>query len=180
MGEVSRLYCGDVDSGRNLLVIRETRFDKSRIAPFGPRIGAMLYSYLQARQRQSGTLTADTPVFSFARDRPIEPRIIIRSFHALVRRLELKIPHGTSLPRPQDLRHSFAVGAILRWYRAGIDPRLQLLQLSTLLGHAGPEIAAGYLMIAEELLQEANRRIAGPACRTIRDESSWVCQSTPM
>ena len=38
-----------------------------------------------------------------------------------------------------DLRHSFAVGALLRQYRAGVDPAVRLPQLSTLL-EAGVEV----------------------------------------
>jgi integrase len=37
VGEVSRLLRGDVDLDRDLLVIRLTKFSKSRLVPFGPR-----------------------------------------------------------------------------------------------------------------------------------------------
>jgi WD40 repeat protein len=39
------------------------------------------------------------------------------------------------LPRIQDLRHSFAVNALLRWYRAGADVEAKLPLLATYLGH---------------------------------------------
>jgi len=38
VGEVARLHVGDVDLDRQLLVIRDTKFSKSRLVPFGPRI----------------------------------------------------------------------------------------------------------------------------------------------
>ena len=38
VGEVARLCVGDVDLTRDLLVIRQTKFYKSRLVPFGPRI----------------------------------------------------------------------------------------------------------------------------------------------
>jgi len=158
VGEVSRLVCGDVDLERDLLVIRATKFAKSRLVPFGPRIGAVLRDSLQARRQQVRSLTADTPAFSFIRNRAIHPNTISQTFHALVPQLSLRIPPGTSPPRLHDLRHSFAVGTLLRWYRAGIDPQTKLLQLSTFLGHVGPETTAVYLTITDELLREANRR----------------------
>lgn len=64
------------------------------------------------------------------------------------------------------LRHSFAVGCLLRWYREGSDPQSRLHQLSTFMGHVDPESSAVYLTITADLLAEANRRFeafAGPA-----------------
>jgi integrase len=157
VGEVSRLYGGDIDWQRNLLVVRQTKFYKSRLVPFGPRMGALLRDYIQARHRGI-SIAADTPVFTFAKNRPVNPMTISLVFHALVPRLGLTVPPGVSSPRLHHLRHSFAVGTLLRWYRAGIDPQSRLLQLSTFLGHVGPETTAVYLTITDQLLQEANRR----------------------
>ena len=56
------------------------------------------------------------------------------------------------------MRHSFAVGTLLRWYRAGVDPAQRLLHLSTFLGHVQPESTAIYLTITAELLAEAGGR----------------------
>jgi hypothetical protein len=64
------------------------------------------------------------------------------------------------------LRHSFAVGCLLRWYREGGDPQSRLHWLSTFMGHVDPESSAVYLTITADLLAEANRRFeafAGPA-----------------
>jgi site-specific recombinase XerD len=57
-----------------------------------------------------------------------------------------------------DLRHSFAVGTLLRWYRDGADPTARLLHLSTFLGHVDPASTAVYLTITAELLQAAGER----------------------
>ena len=40
VGEVARLTIGDVDADRRLLVIRQTKFGKSRLVPFGPQSAA--------------------------------------------------------------------------------------------------------------------------------------------
>jgi integrase len=158
VGEVSRLRRGDVDFDRNLLVIRLTKFSKSRLVPFGPRLAASLHHYLEVRGQELGVLPADAPVFSFVRGGCLNPSTISQTFHSLVPRLELQVPPGTSPPRAHDLRHSFAVGILLRWYRAGLDPGARLLHLSTFLGHADPCSTAVYLTITQDLLQEANRR----------------------
>jgi site-specific recombinase XerD len=167
VGEVSRLLTGDVDFTRGLLVIRETKFYKSRLVPFGPRIGDLLESFVRARY--AGSPAAGGPLFSFARERAITPETISQVFHALVPRLELTVPAGTSPPRLHDLRHSFAVGTLLRWYRSGADPHSGLLRLSTFLGHVDPLSTAVYLTISDALLDEANRRFESFAQNVIKE-----------
>jgi integrase len=61
-------------------------------------------------------------------------------------------------PHLHDLRHSFAVGTLLRWYRQGINAGEKLHYLSTFMGHADPASTVVYLTITDDLLKEANRR----------------------
>jgi integrase len=56
VGEVARLTIADIDLVRNLLVIRGTKFGKSRFVPFGPQMAARLATYFDLRRRQLGTL----------------------------------------------------------------------------------------------------------------------------
>lgn len=156
VGEVSRLRCADVDLVRNLLVIRDTKFGKSRLVPFGPRMAALLRHYLELRG--SASCSPDTPVFSFTRRGGVSPGTISQTFHKLVPRLGLVVPAGVAPPRAHGLRHAFAVGTLLRWYRSGVDPAGRLFHLATFLGHVSPSSTAVYLSITPELLEEANRR----------------------
>lgn len=156
VGEVSRLRRADVDLERNLLVVRGSKFDKSRLVPFGPQIAALLCHYLELRG--SVSCAAETPVFSFTRRGAVHPGTISQTFHKLVPRLGLVVPAGVAPPRAHGLRHSFAVGTLLRWYRTGVDPAGRLFHLATFLGHVSPSSTAVYLTITPELLQEAHRR----------------------
>jgi site-specific recombinase XerD len=158
VGEAARLGLGDVDWERQLVVIRMTKFSKSRLVPFGPRIADLLRQYGKAHEQRWGARSPEAPLFSFGRGRGLNPVSISQVFHKLVPRLGLPVPPGTAPPRAHDLRHSFAVGTLLRWYRAGLDPAARLLRLSTFLGHVDPASTAVYLTITRELLQEANRR----------------------
>jgi site-specific recombinase XerD len=170
VGEVARLRIGDLDLTRQLLVIRHTKFAKSRFVPFGPRIAAVLGEHLTRRQ-QAGTLTPELPLFSFHAGRPISSSTISQTFHQLLPRLGLAVPEGTAPPRVHDLRHAFAVGTLLRWYRSGLDPNARLLHLSTFLGHVDPTSTAVYLTITRALLDEAGRRFeswAGPVIEAAR------------
>lgn len=49
VGEVCRLQCKDVDQKRQLLIVRDTKFGKSRLVPFGPNVSALLADYLDCR-----------------------------------------------------------------------------------------------------------------------------------
>jgi site-specific recombinase XerD len=158
VGEVCRLDIADVDQARQLLVIRDTKFGKDRLVPFGPRLGAMLAHYLVTRHARERFVQASAPLFAGRYGGRLGRHQIGRVFRALLPKLGLNVPRGVSPPHLHDLRHSFAVGALLRWYRAGIDPAQRLLQLSVFMGHVQPESTAIYLTITSDLLGEAGKR----------------------
>jgi len=168
VGEVSRLRRKDVDLANRLLVIRKTKFGKDRLVPFGPQMAREITEYLQREEVCSGVSTPDCAVFSFAKDRQRLIRTTTMSwiFHKLIAELILVIPAGVAPPHLHCLRHSFAVGTLLRWYRTGIDPMSRLLDLSTFLGHVSPSSTAVYLTITTELLECANQRFAHFAAGT--------------
>ena len=170
VGEISRLCVADYDRDQNLLNIQNTKFAKSRLVPFGPKIDASLKQYLSLAERVRGPLQPRTPLFSFFGGHPINRHSIGRVFHELLPALNLVIPNGSRSPRPHDLRHTFAVGTLLKWYRKGLDPSRRLLHLSTFLGHVQPASTAVYLTITEDLLREAGERFerfAAPVCSVV-------------
>lgn len=68
VSEAARLRRQDVDFDRDLLSIRHTKFGKSRLVPFGPRLSARLCRYIDARKRRFGPLQPECAVFSFAKN----------------------------------------------------------------------------------------------------------------
>ena len=160
-GEVAKLKLGDVNFAQNTLFIRETKFSKSRIVPFGPQLSARLLRYVEQCHREKRH--PEAPLFSFTKRGCIGPGTISQTFHKLLPKLHLPIPTGTSPPRLHDLRRSFAVRTLLRWYREGIDPNSRLMHLATFLGHVDPNSTAVYLPITEELLREADQRFRAAA-----------------
>jgi integrase len=152
-GEVCGLRLGDVDADRSLLVVRGGKFGKSRLVPHGPRMAELVAG--QAERRGGPD---DAPLFSFDGRRCLNPGTASQVFRRLVVDLDFPIPDGVSPPRLHCLRHSFAVGCLLRWYRDGLDPSARLYDLSTFMGHVDPTSTQIYLTITAELLDEANRR----------------------
>ncbi len=152
-GEACGLRIGDVDADRRLLVVRGGKFGKSRLVPHGPRMGELLAAHVE----RGGGHDQD-PLFSFDGRRCVNPRTPSAVFHGLVGELGFSVPDGVGAPRLHSLRHSFAVGCLLRWYREGLDPTSRLYRLSTFMGHVSPLSTAVYLSITPQLLDQGARR----------------------
>ena len=152
-GEACGLRRGDVDTERQLLVVRGGKFNKSRLVPYGPRVGELL-----ARQVERRGGSDDDPLFSFDGQRGVHPGSASQTFHRLVVELVLPVPDGVGAPHLHSLRHSFAVGCLSRWYREDVDPQSRHYRLSTFMGHVDPASTAVYLTITPQLLAEAHRR----------------------
>ena len=108
-GEACRLRIGDVNTERQLLVVRGGKFGKSRLVPHGPRIGELL-----ARQLERRGGSSDDPLFSFDGRRSVHPCTASQVFHRLAMTLAFPLAEGVCPPVLHCLRHSFAVGCLLR------------------------------------------------------------------
>jgi len=155
-GEAARLRLGDVDSAQDTLLVSQSKFGKTRLLPMGPNLARRLAEYVAAVHGTAGD--AQAPLFSLTPGRCLRPATLSRTFHELCDEIGLHPAPGVAAPCLHHLRHSFAVGRLLRWYREGIDVNRRLLQLSTFLGHVHPVSTAHYLTVTEELRAEADQR----------------------
>ena len=159
IGEVARLECGDVDLEREVLQIRDSKFGKSRLVPFGPKLARRLRGYLELREQRGIPCSGSAPLFSWNGRLPVSTNAIRNTFRDdLLPQLDLDVPSGVFGPHVHGLRHSFAVRTLLGWYREGIAPAARLNHLSTFLGHLNPSSTAVYLTITSALFAEANSR----------------------
>jgi integrase len=152
-GEACGLRIADVDADRQLLVVRGGKFGKTRLVPHGPRMGELLARHVERRGGHG-----QDPLFSFDGQRGVNPGTPSQVFHRLVADLAFPVPEGVCAPHLHSLRHSFAVGCLLRWYREGLDPASRLYRLSTFMGHVSPLSTAVYLRITPQLLAEGAKR----------------------
>ena len=120
VGEACGLRIGDVDTARDLLVVRGGKFGKSRLVPHGPRVAQLLAEQLK-RRAEDGATRGEEPLFTFDGVRTVHPCTASQVFHQLVVELKLPARDGVRPPTLTSLRHSFAVGCLLRWYREGLD-----------------------------------------------------------
>ena len=84
----------------------------------------------------------------------------------LLRLTDIRKPDGR-LPRVHDFRHSFAVNALLRWYRAGIEVGTRLPGLAAYMGHVSIASTEYYLHLIEPLRTLASDRFAQSCGRLI-------------
>lgn len=159
VGEAIRLKRDEVDLDAGTLTIRDTKFGKSRAVPIHPTTVAVLADY--ARRRDAQRLTPISPTFFIGEQgRPLNYEAIFSVFRTVSRQIGLR-HQGDAYrgPRIHDLRHSYAVATLLRWYRAGDDVEQRLPQLSTYLGHSNVHDTYWYLSACPELMEHAARRL---------------------
>lgn len=152
IGEAIRLDRDDLDGQQQLLIVRHSKFDKSREVVLHPSTLAALRRY--ARVRDGCWPHPRSPAFFVSRR---GTRLIYNDAHRTFRRLARAA--GLPSSRPHDLRHSFAVTTLLRWYRQRVDVDAWMPRLSTYLGHAAPESTYWYLTATPELMAIARRRL---------------------
>jgi integrase len=161
LGEVTGLDDSDFDPHEGLLVVRHAKFNKQRQIPLHPSTIAELLTYRHLRDQRFPVPASAALLVSDAGTRLLNYNVG-HTFAHLARRAGLKPRSSACRPRPHDLRHSFAVGTLLRWYRDGGDVAARLPLLSTYLGHVAPANTYWYLSAAPELLAEAACRLENP------------------
>jgi site-specific recombinase XerD len=171
ISEAAHVHYSDVDLEHDILTVREGKFGKSRLLPFGPRMSALLKRYMEQRRARGLPSTPETPLFSLKGGRRISTNAIGNVFRDhLIPQLGVKVPAGMAKPRVHCLRYSFAVGALLRWYRQGINPSVRLPHLSTVMGHVNLAATAYYLTVTAELMKHANDRFESYVGTLLRPE----------
>jgi integrase len=165
-GEAVRLEIIDllVDAVPPHLIVRETKFRKSRIVPLHPTAIPPLKSYLAERRCRADSGLSDR-VFLCHRGGPLDYWMLHETFQTLLRQAEIQPATGQRRPTVTSFRHSFAVNRLITWHQEGRNVKDLLPHLSVYLGHVQPECTYWYLTATPELLRTASNRFAAPAER---------------
>ena len=157
VGEAIALARSDIDCGEGVVIVRASKFNKSRELPLASTTVEALGAY--ARLRDRVVPQPSSPTFFVSRK---GTAVIYVDFSLKFRELVRVsgVGAGSSFrPRIHDLRHSFAANTLIRWYRAGEDVGALLPRLSTYLGHLTPSYTYWYLSAVPELLTLAAVRL---------------------
>ncbi len=158
IGEAMRLDRADVDWDEGVLVVRSSKFGRSREVVCHDSTIEALRDY-SARRDQLCPRPASASFFVSVQGRRLAHHSVYGTFHKLVGDAGLRQRPGGRPPRVHDLRHSFAVNTLIRWYRDGADVQARLPLLSAYLGHVRPSSTFWYLTASTELLALAAERL---------------------
>jgi integrase len=149
---------GDIDLNAEHLLVRDTKFAKTRELVLHPSTIDALRHYLRLRNRLPSAKETPAVFVSTAGTRLIYCNVHW-TFHRLVHLAGLTPRPAPCRPRIHDLRHSFAVRSMLDAYTAGQDGQARLTLLSTYLGHVSPASTYWYLSASPELMAVAGQRL---------------------
>lgn len=169
IGEALRLRLSDVDLRRSALFIANSK-GRSRWTPFHRSLGAELLRYIRHRSAFVGHIAQPQDMlFVGVNLRNLSQSTVSWTLCKLFRDAGLKPAQGRVGPRVHDVRHTFAVHRLTRWYRQGVDLHTRLPWLSAYLGHVDMLGTETYLNATPELLALAadrfQKRYAGRSGR---------------
>jgi len=160
-GELLRLTMGDYNPRNQTVTIRESKFHSTRYLPLSPDAAREIDHYLKLRRQHHLPTDADTPLICNAQrgGRAYTGTSLRRIIRELMHACDIHTADGRS-PRIHDFRHSFAVNALLRWYREGADVQAKLPLLATYMGHVSIVYTEYYLHFVDELAAVSSTRFA--------------------
>ena len=131
------------------LLIRETKFRKTRLVPLHDTAAAGLKRYLARRQPRS----ADDPVFVDERGLALRYLTVRDTFNRLVSTAGIR-PAAARRPRLHDLRHTFAVRALQGSPAGRSRCGPHMAALATYMGHVNIYATYWYLEATADLMRD--------------------------
>jgi integrase len=163
-GELVRLQLADVDSQSGVLHIRESKFHRSRWVPLSSSATRELRRYLRKRLRRpydrqpaAPLLCNGHPAYERAKWHGYSGPGLAQGVNILFDLAGVRDTQGRR-PRVQDIRHSYAVQALVRSYRHGEDVQTQLPKIALYMGHVSIVSTAYYLHFIPEVAALASQR----------------------
>jgi integrase len=133
-GELVRLVMSDFDATEQTMLVRTSKFHKSRIVALSKSAMVEMDRYLRARRRFPHGADAPLLLSTHHGFTAFSGGSFGLAMRYLFRKADVRTTDGR-FPRVHDLRHTYAVHALLRWYHAGVDVQAKLPALATAMGH---------------------------------------------
>lgn len=157
VGEAIDLNRSDIHEHDKLVIIRSGKHGKSREVPLHHTTITALKVYAKKRDHIFRQPKSESLFISQSGQR-LRHQNVWKTFARLRKRAGLERP-DIPPPRIHDLRHTFAVTTLTRWYEEGVDVEPRLASLSAYLGHVSPSSTYWYLTATPELLALVTQRL---------------------
>jgi len=157
ISEALKLTTADVDLHSGVLHIREAKFHQQRLVPLHPSVTDSLRAYARWRDRLVPRPRCDR---FFLRDdgSGANQSGILYALQTLCQQLGWQPRGDYPRHRLHDMRHTFIVRSMLRFYEQGVDIDSAVLALSTYVGHAKVSDTYWYVTGIPELMAIAAER----------------------
>ncbi|MFC1602212.1 tyrosine-type recombinase/integrase [Pseudomonadota bacterium] len=144
VSEALRLSQNDVNLSQGLLLVRQTKFRKTRYVPLHSTVCEALRNYANFRDQRL-PLIQDTAFFLLDNGCAFRYWQALYAFHCILSQLGWNTCTSNRRPRLYDLRHTFACRRLLTWYEEGVDVNQLMPLLATYLGHVKVTYTYWYL-----------------------------------
>jgi integrase/recombinase XerD len=152
IAEALALNGSDIDEQERILFVRKGKFGKDRYVP----LCASSVEHLLRYRQTAGKLSKDQALFISTRGTRLSPNSVGATFRRLL--CTCDIASKKPWPRLHDLRHTFAVNCLCKWYEQGDDVNALLPVLSTVMGHVNVSSTQVYLHVPAQLREQAAER----------------------
>jgi integrase len=153
--EALSLKDGDFDQENLVLMVRKAKNNKERMVPIDDSVAAALATYQERRDELRSKKVCDNLIITDG-DKPLALHSFQNAFCELrCILLERGEVWERRPPRPYDLRHTFVVRTLLRWYEQKEDINVLLPVLATYIGHSSISETYWYLTGTPELMEVA-------------------------
>lgn len=159
LSEALSLTLADVDLHQSVIVVKQTKFYKTRLVPFGAQLDEVIRAYISWRKKKGFSQEDDSPFFYGRDNKSLDISTMRAAFQRIRKKAGIQRTDGARYqPRLHDLRHSFCVHRLMSWYQESADVQQLLPILSVYMGHAHLAATSVYLTMTNDLLQKAGKR----------------------
>ncbi len=160
VSEATTLKNEDVFLDRCYIHLRKTKNSHERLVPLGDDIITELRKYELFRNRipLNNITSPHKPYFIKLDGLPVQSDSVRTYFRTILRRCNIKFIGDQKGPRIHDLRHTFAVHAMLQMANQGLDLYTCLPILSAALGHRTLRSTEKYVRLTQAMYPDVERK----------------------
>jgi len=156
LNEALSLTMADIDLSKEIIIVRDAKFYKNRLVPFGKDLAKVITTYIDWRNNNGGEQNNNSSFFINTKGKILNIHTVKGAFPRLRKAAGIyRTDKSKFQPRMHDLRHTFAVHRLVSWYQEHADLQKLLPILSVYLGHSHLSATSVYLTMTDDLLREA-------------------------
>lgn len=146
INEATSLLVSDIDLNEKYLVVRDGKYENSRIVPLSKSLNDCLAQYMNDTKHES-----QENLFQGRTHKQLDKKTVYDWFRRILWRAGIPHQDNRKGPRLHDFRHSFAVHSLQCAVEKGIDINAFLPILSVYLGHRNLSATEKYLRLTAEV-----------------------------